>query len=177
MKSYQSSCSCLEIVLVELSEYQWQKVISQKALIKACATSQTLWGFNGQNIRSVSSCSVLVPFLPIPRKMFMGKELCEPLFFLTGTEPHYTVGGQNGELRNGKVTSLTITWEVNMHANDQRKKGRNTGDYVYDQLEYISQSLGRGPARVQPFRVWTEARVSLGRKQELTCSPAIYMNE
>ena len=91
MKSYQSSCSCLEIVLVELSEYQWQKVISQKALIKACATSQTLWGFNGQNIRSVSSSSVLVPFLPIPRKMFMGKELCEPLFFLTGIEPHYTV--------------------------------------------------------------------------------------
>lgn len=64
-----------------------------------------------------------------------------------------------------------------MYTNDQRKKERKTRDYVYDQLEYISQSLGRGPAHVQPLRVWTEARVSLGRKQELTCSPAIYMNE
>ena len=91
-EDYQSSCSCLEIFLIGLSEYQWQKIIRQKALIKACATLQTLWGFNGQNIKSVSSSSVLVLFLPIPRKMFMGKRLCEPLFFLIGIEPHYTVG-------------------------------------------------------------------------------------
>lgn len=173
MKSYQPSCRCSEIFLVGLSEYQWQNIISQKALIKACATFQTLWGFNGQN----KVFFFLVHTNPPERRTTQVHgygATWTPVLPNLYRSPLYGRSEDRRELRNGKVTSLTVfhgkskcMW---MQMTREKRKGKTGTMFMIS----WNICLSRSSAHIQPFRVWTEAGGSLGRKQKLTCSPVIF---
>lgn len=122
MRTYQSTCRSVEIFLVGFSEYWWQKIISWKSLIKAWAIFQTceVW------MAKIKHVFLLLPYLA-KRKIpeVHGQEArWTPLSPNLYRSSLFCKGEDRRELKNGKVTFLTISWEVETYSNKYKWIGK-----------------------------------------------------